>query len=130
MKILVGVKRVIDYAAKVMPSPPLRFTPEFLFLLELCACFCAFCCPHPLGAEHLSFKVVTRKIFPRDMQVRVSANKSGVELNNVKMSVNPFCEIAMEEAVSTAVRCSPPGPPLSSLSNCPHTAPLYLPRHP
>ena len=62
MKILVGVKRVIDYAAKVMPSPPLRFTPEFLFLLELCACFCAFCCPHPLGAEHLSFKVVTRKI--------------------------------------------------------------------
>jgi len=47
MRVLVGVKRVIDYAAKV----------------------------------------------------RVAANKSGVELNNVKMSMNPFCEIAVEEAV-------------------------------
>lgn len=47
MKVLVGVKRVIDYAAKV----------------------------------------------------RVMANKSGVELKNVKMSMNPFCEIAVEEAI-------------------------------
>lgn len=47
MKIIVGVKRVIDYAAKV----------------------------------------------------RVAADKNGVELNNVKMSMNPFCEIAVEEAI-------------------------------
>jgi electron transfer flavoprotein beta subunit len=47
MKVLVGVKRVIDYAVKV----------------------------------------------------RISADKSGVELKNVKMSMNPFCEIAVEEAV-------------------------------
>ena len=47
MRILVGVKRVIDYAVKV----------------------------------------------------RVSADKTGVELNNVKMSLNPFCEIAIEEAI-------------------------------
>jgi len=47
MKVLVGVKRVIDYAAKV----------------------------------------------------RVMADKRGVELNNVKMSMNPFCEIAVEEAI-------------------------------
>jgi electron transfer flavoprotein beta subunit len=47
MKVMVGVKRVIDYAAKV----------------------------------------------------RVATNKSGVELNNVKMSLNPFCEIAIEEAI-------------------------------
>ena len=47
MKILVGVKRVVDYAVKV----------------------------------------------------RVSPSKTGVELNNVKMSMNPFCEIAVEEAV-------------------------------
>jgi electron transfer flavoprotein beta subunit len=45
MKILVGVKRVVDYAVKV----------------------------------------------------RVGAN--GVDLKNVKMSLNPFCEIAVEEAV-------------------------------
>jgi electron transfer flavoprotein beta subunit len=45
MKILVGVKRVVDYAVKI----------------------------------------------------RVSADKKGVELVNVKMSVNPFCEIAVGE---------------------------------
>jgi hypothetical protein len=43
MKIIVGVKRVIDYAVKV----------------------------------------------------RVMPDKTGVDLNNVKMSVNPFCEIAI-----------------------------------
>jgi electron transfer flavoprotein beta subunit len=47
MKVVVGVKRVIDYAVKV----------------------------------------------------RVKPDKTGVDLNNVKMSMNPFCEIAVEEAV-------------------------------
>jgi hypothetical protein len=43
MKVLVGVKRVVDYAVKV----------------------------------------------------RVNAEKTAVELNNIKMSLNPFCEIAV-----------------------------------
>lgn len=43
MKILVGVKRVVDYAVKI----------------------------------------------------RVMADKTGVDLSNVKMSLNPFCEIAI-----------------------------------
>jgi electron transfer flavoprotein beta subunit len=47
MKVLVGVKRVVDYAAKV----------------------------------------------------RVLADKSGVDMASVRMSLNPFCEIAVEEAV-------------------------------
>lgn len=47
MRVLVGVKRVIDYATKV----------------------------------------------------RVLPDKTGVDLANVKMSMNPFCEIAIEEAV-------------------------------
>ena len=47
MRVLVGVKRVIDYAVKV----------------------------------------------------RVSPDKLGVELKSVKMSMNPFCEIAVEEAI-------------------------------
>jgi len=33
------------------------------------------------------------------VKVRVKPDKSGVDLANVKMSVNPFCEIAIEEAV-------------------------------
>ena len=32
-------------------------------------------------------------------QIRIKQDKSGVEKNNVKMSINPFCEIAVEEAV-------------------------------
>ena len=32
-------------------------------------------------------------------KIRVKNDKSGVELNNVKMSMNPFCEIALEEAI-------------------------------
>ena len=47
MRVLVGVKRVIDYAVKI----------------------------------------------------RVKADKTGVEKTNVKMSMNPFCEIAVEEAI-------------------------------
>jgi len=47
MKVIVGVKRVIDYAVKV----------------------------------------------------RVLPDQTGVDLKNVKMSLNPFCEIALEEAV-------------------------------
>jgi electron transfer flavoprotein beta subunit len=33
------------------------------------------------------------------VKVRVKADKTGVELANVKMAINPFCEIAVEEAV-------------------------------
>ncbi|ROZ83194.1 electron transfer flavoprotein subunit beta/FixA family protein, partial [Pseudomonas neustonica] len=33
------------------------------------------------------------------VKVRVKADNSGVDLANVKMSMNPFCEIAVEEAV-------------------------------
>jgi len=65
MRILVGVKRVVDYAVKV----------------------------------------------------RVRADKAAVELKNTKMSMNPFCEIAMEEAVrlkEKKVRISP-----LSEDNCP-----------
>lgn len=47
MRVLVGIKRVVDYAVKV----------------------------------------------------RVKADSSGVDLSSVKMSMNPFCEIALEEAV-------------------------------
>ncbi len=54
MRALVGIKRVIDYAVKV------------IFYLK---------------------------------KVRIKSDKSGVEKAGVKMSMNPFCEIAVEEAV-------------------------------
>jgi electron transfer flavoprotein beta subunit len=43
--------------------------------------------------------VGVKRVVDYAVKVRVLADKSGVDLANVKMSVNPFCEIAMEEAV-------------------------------
>ena len=43
--------------------------------------------------------VPVKRVVDYNVKVRVKADKSGVDLNNVKMSVNPFCEIAVEEAV-------------------------------
>ena len=33
------------------------------------------------------------------VKVRVKPDKSAVNIDNVKMSINPFCEIAVEQAV-------------------------------
>jgi electron transfer flavoprotein beta subunit len=37
------------------------------------------------------------------VKVRVNAGKTGVDLANIKFSMNPFCEIAVEEAVRCRV---------------------------
>ncbi|KDO18185.1 hypothetical protein SPRG_16309, partial [Saprolegnia parasitica CBS 223.65] len=34
-----------------------------------------------------------------DYAVKVRVTPTGVDLNNVKMSMNPFCEIAVEESI-------------------------------
>ena len=39
--------------------------------------------------------VGVKRVVDYAVKVRVLADKTGVELNNVKMSVNPFCEIAI-----------------------------------
>ena len=43
--------------------------------------------------------VAVKRVIDFNVKVRVKADQSGVELANVKMSMNPFCEIAVEEAV-------------------------------
>ena len=43
--------------------------------------------------------VPVKRVVDYNVKVRVKADNSGVDLNNVKMSVNPFCEIGIEEAV-------------------------------
>jgi len=43
--------------------------------------------------------VAVKRVVDYHVKVRVAADGSGVDLNNVKMSMNPFCEIAVEEAV-------------------------------
>ena len=43
--------------------------------------------------------VPVKRVVDYNVKVRVKPDGSGVDLNNVKMSVNPFCEIGIEEAV-------------------------------
>ncbi len=42
-------------------------------------------------------KYIKQTKFRNKLQIRVKPD--GVEINNVKHSINPFCEIAVEEAV-------------------------------
>ena len=43
--------------------------------------------------------VCIKRVIDYNVKIRVKADKSGVETENVKMSMNPFDEIAVEEAV-------------------------------
>jgi len=61
--------------------------------------------------------VPVKRVVDKDIKIRVKADQSGVELANVKMSMNPFDEIAVEEALrlkekgqATEVICVSVGP--------------------
>ncbi|OYW47305.1 MAG: electron transfer flavoprotein subunit beta [Sphingomonadales bacterium 32-68-7] len=43
--------------------------------------------------------VPVKRVIDYNVRPRVKADGSGVDLANVKMSMNPFCEIAVEEAI-------------------------------
>jgi electron transfer flavoprotein beta subunit len=43
--------------------------------------------------------VAVKRVVDYAVKVRVRADKTAVELENVKMSMNPFCEIAVEEGL-------------------------------
>jgi electron transfer flavoprotein beta subunit len=43
--------------------------------------------------------VAIKRVIDANVKVRVRQDGSGVETTNVKMAMNPFCEIAVEEAV-------------------------------
>jgi electron transfer flavoprotein beta subunit len=43
--------------------------------------------------------VAVKRVIDYNVKVRVKADNSDVDLANVKMALNPFCEIAVEEAV-------------------------------
>lgn len=43
--------------------------------------------------------VPVKRVVDYNVKVRVKADHSGVDLTNVKMDINPFCDIAVEEAV-------------------------------
>lgn len=43
--------------------------------------------------------VPIKRVIDYNVKVRIKADKSDVDLTNLKMAINPFCEIAVEEAV-------------------------------
>lgn len=47
----------------------------------------------------MKIMVAIKRVIDYAVKIRVKPDKSGVETSNVKMSMNPFCEIALEEAI-------------------------------
>ena len=43
--------------------------------------------------------VPVKRVIDPYVSIRVKSDQTGVETENVKMSMNPFCEIAVEEAI-------------------------------
>jgi electron transfer flavoprotein beta subunit len=65
--------------------------------------------------------VPVKRVVDKDIKIRVRSDNSGVELANVKMSMNPFDEIAVEEAIrlkekgqATEIICVSVGPQQAS----------------
>jgi len=51
------------------------------------------------GLTSMKVLVAVKRVVDYNVKIRVKADKTGVDLANVKMSMNPFDEIAVEEAV-------------------------------
>ncbi|MFT4530444.1 MAG: electron transfer flavoprotein beta subunit [Thalassolituus oleivorans] len=49
--------------------------------------------------ESMKVLVAVKRVIDYNVKVRVKSDNSDVDLTNVKMAMNPFCEIAVEEAV-------------------------------
>ncbi|KAM3326732.1 electron transfer flavoprotein subunit beta, mitochondrial isoform X1 [Capsicum chacoense] len=47
----------------------------------------------------MKIMVAIKRVVDYAVKIRVKPDKSGVDTKNVKMSMNPFCEIALEEAL-------------------------------
>jgi len=53
----------------------------------------------PTGKDNMKILVPVKRVVDYNVKIRVKADGSGVELANIKMSMNPFDEIAVEEAI-------------------------------
>jgi electron transfer flavoprotein beta subunit len=55
--------------------------------------------PEKVYGESMKVLVAVKRVVDYNVKVRAKADGSDVDLNNVKMAINPFCEIAVEEAI-------------------------------
>jgi electron transfer flavoprotein beta subunit len=69
--------------------------------LKSASCTGAFPCRFPefLSGAFMKVLVTVKRVIDPYVKVRVKSDGSGVETANVKMAMNPFCEIAVEQAV-------------------------------
>src|SRR5215204_4385499 len=54
---------------------------------------------HRAGVNAMKVLVAVKRVIDYNVKIRVKADNTGVETANVKMSMNPFDEIAVEEAI-------------------------------
>ena len=52
-----------------------------------------------LEGDAMKILVPVKRVIDYNVKARVKADNTDVDLNNVKMALNPFCEIAVEEAI-------------------------------
>jgi len=52
-----------------------------------------------INGESMKVLVAVKRVIDYNVKVRVKPDNTGVDLTNIKMAMNPFCEIAVEEAV-------------------------------
>ena len=52
-----------------------------------------------MARDEMKALVAVKRVIDYNVKIRVKADKTGVETANVKMSMNPFDEIAVEEAL-------------------------------
>ena len=78
------------------PGKPARATqPDGLALFR----FCPLWGSENNTAETMKLLVPVKRVVDYNVKVRVKSDQTGVELAGVKMAMNPFDEIAVEEAV-------------------------------
>jgi len=76
-------------------SPELRWLSESACPVGLTICI-EF---RNTSGDTMKALVAVKRVVDYNVKVRAKADGSDVDLNNVKMAINPFCEIAVEEAV-------------------------------
>jgi hypothetical protein len=67
--------------------------------LPILVCVCVCVCVDILLKMADKVLVCVKRAIHYAAKIRVKPDKSGVDVANVKMSMNPFCEIAVEEAI-------------------------------
>src|SRR5574337_1340501 len=91
-----------EYSRRLTGWRPLHMVPPLY-----CKCEQARSSPGPERAgvpqqrhgSPMKILVPVKRVVDYNVKVRVKADGSGVDIANVKMSMNPFDEIAVEEAI-------------------------------